>query len=161
MLRNNTPILTTVFVVLAILYSCNKWGDCGNPNFSFHFKGFDSTDLSDIRLYKYNIGNGFVHIVDSVQAGITSSPNHWDTGYIMNTGTYDQITITTGFEWQLRIMATGNSYKFSNLNYQQRRGKIYRPGPGCANSGSFRMNDSIYTIDGEKSELGVELNLYR
>ncbi len=146
--------------------SCQATFDCDDPNFAFKFIGFDSIALADVRLYKYDIGDNFVHIIDSTQVGINIPRGNWDTGYILRTERYNikgSVIISPHFEWKICVIATGNCYTLNNMNFQARRKKGFKESRQyCVNNGSFKFNDTVYTILGDDVPYGgKELHLYK
>lgn len=149
-------------LLLFSLASCWRTVQCSNISQQLEFIGFDSTELNSVILYKYQTGNTFSQLVDSVDIGTNNYRwDYYNGGYFPDSliitpsmvhKPYDTLlTINSFYDWKIYVPATGKKYFISDLSYDQQSKRIkigyetfYK---GCFNNTTYYLNDTLYVLN--------------
>lgn len=111
------------------------------------FVGYDSADIDTLLLVKYERADSFKTVVDTLVLDSANVQWVFKSDSTSVTIQNDSFKITSEYDWQLFIPATGDSSKIYDVSTELRKYYTCEPDdPGCVNRIlSFRQDGNTYS----------------
>jgi hypothetical protein len=150
--------LIPLLLIMLFHPSCRKI-ECDNSDITVFEGGFDSTELTNIRVNRYARGTNFSNQIssDSISFMDTSFPtanSNNPNGYKTIDGhfLYNQnlIVLDADVDWEIIFVLAARTYKISDINYHKdisdnRFGEV-RESDFCSNGIDYYLNGTYFTI---------------